>query len=104
MGAKAEHRAAQALVATYYEARLAELLEHVGEALDAYRGGDLDAFAVDEVIHRYSKATRELWKFCWIGGSGAALEVVARSLERMTSEGEQIDWWEKAAPSRGRRG
>lgn len=104
MGAKAERRVAEALVTTYYEAELANLLEHVGEALDAYRGGELDAFAVDEVIHRYSKATRALWKFCWLGGSGANVELVARSLERTSAEGDRIDWWERAAPRRGGRG
>jgi hypothetical protein len=53
----------------------------VGEALDAHRGAELDAFAVDEVIPRYSKAARELWKFCWLEGSGANVELVAHTLE-----------------------
>ena len=42
---------------------------------------DLTATSVDEVIHRYKKAARELWKFCFLGGSGAYVETVAATLE-----------------------
>jgi hypothetical protein len=101
VGTKAERRAARALVATYHEAELAGLLEHVADALERYRAGDIDAFAVDEVIHRYTRAARELWKFCWSGGAGAHVEIVAHALERAAAEGERVDWWARAAP-RGR--
>ena len=37
-GTKAERRAARALVADYHEARIAELLARVGEAIDRHRG------------------------------------------------------------------
>jgi hypothetical protein len=97
MGSKQERRAARALVAGYHEARLAELLEHVADALDRYRAGELDAFEVDDVIHRYKRAARELWKFCWLGGTGSGVELVARTLERITAEGEQVDWWQRGA-------
>ena len=43
----------RALVATYYEAELAGLVEHVADAVERYRGGELDVHDVDEVIHRY---------------------------------------------------
>ena len=98
MGTKAERRVARALVVTYHEAELANLLDHVAQALDRHRAGELDAFEVDDVIHRYKTAARELWKFCWLGGSGANVERVARTLELLTAEGERIDWWEEAAP------
>ena len=29
--------------------------------------GELDAFELDELIHRYKRSTRELWKFCNLG-------------------------------------
>jgi hypothetical protein len=35
---------------------LAELLSNVGAAIDRYRAGDIDAYAVDETIHHYPYA------------------------------------------------
>jgi hypothetical protein len=101
-GSKADRRAARALVATYHEAELAGLVEYVAEAIERYRAGEIDVHDVDEVIHRYHKATQELWKFCFLGGSGAYAERVAAMLEHLTAEGERPDWWEVA--ERGRRG
>jgi hypothetical protein len=97
MGTRQERRAARALVAAYHEARLAELLEHVAAALGRYHAGELDAFEVDDVIHRYKRAARELWKFCWLGGTGSGVELVAGTLEHMTADGERVDWWQRAA-------
>jgi hypothetical protein len=57
-GEKEKRRVARALVATYHEAELAGLVEHVAEAIESYRAGELDVHDVDEVIHRYHKATR----------------------------------------------
>jgi hypothetical protein len=75
VGLKRERQAShanRALVAAYHEARLAELREHVAEAVDRFRAGNLDAFAVDDVIRQCQRAARELWKFCWLAGAGAA--------------------------------
>jgi hypothetical protein len=66
-GSKEKQRVARALVATYHEAELAGLVEHVAEGIERYRAGELDVHDVDEVIHRYHKATQELWKFCFRG-------------------------------------
>jgi hypothetical protein len=99
-GSKEARRVARALIATYYEAELAALVEHVAEAIERYRAGELDVHDVDEVIHRYHTATQELWTFCFRGGSGAYAETVAVTLEHMTAEGERPDWW--AAAERGR--
>jgi hypothetical protein len=55
---------------------------------------------VDEVIHRYHKATRELWKFCFRGGSGACAETVAATLEHLTADGERADSWAAAERQR----
>ena len=38
-----------------------------------------------------SKATKELWKFCFLGGSGAYAETVAARLEHLTAGGERLD-------------
>jgi hypothetical protein len=100
-GTKERRRVARVLVATYYEAELARLLEHVAEAIERYRVGELDVHDVDEVIHRYKKAARELWKFCFLGGSGAYVETVAATLERLTEEGDRPDWWRAAERRRG---
>jgi hypothetical protein len=51
---------------------------------------------VDEVIHRYHEATCELWKFCFRGGSGAYIETVPATLERLTAVGARPDWWAAA--------
>lgn len=95
-GSKARRRVARTLVATYHEAELAGLVEHVAEAIERYRAGEFDVHAVDEVIHRYHKATQELWKFCFRGGSGAYAETVAATLEHLTAEGERPEWWAEA--------
>jgi hypothetical protein len=50
--AKARRRVARALVASYHEAELAGLVEHVAEAIERYRAGELDVHDVDELIHR----------------------------------------------------
>jgi hypothetical protein len=103
VGSKTERQAARALVAAYHEARLADLIEHVAEALDRYRAGEVDAYAVDETIHQYHRAAQELWKFCWSGGVGANIEIVARTLEQLTEAGETVDWWERIPSHRPRR-
>ena len=99
MGTKTERRAARALVAAYHEARLADLITHVAEDLDRYRTGEVDAYAVNETIHHYHRAAQELWKFCWSGGVGANIEIVASTLEQLTEDGQIVDWWERI-PSR----
>ncbi len=100
---KAERRAARERVSAYYEAELAKLVEHVEQAIAGYRAGELDVHNVDEVIHRYSKAARELWKFCWSTGSGSHVLFVACTLELWAGEAEQVDWWEEAERGRRRR-
>lgn len=96
---KAGRRADLALVGSYYEARLAELLERVRQGFARYDAGELNAFDLDDLIHRYKRATRELWKFCGsVTGSRAGL--IARTLEEMDSRGESIDWWERGNPAR----
>lgn len=97
---KAARRAAREAVGEYHEAQLAALLERVREGFAGYDRGELDAFELDELIHRYKRSTQKLWTFC-IGG-GSHVETAARTIEFWTAEGELPDWWEAGAPRRQR--
>jgi hypothetical protein len=68
VGTKAERRAARERVSAYHQAQLAGLLSHLGAATGRYRGGQIDAYAVDEIIHHYHRAAAALWKFCFARG------------------------------------
>jgi len=96
----AERRAARERVNAYHQAQLAELLTHVAPAIDRYRIGEIDAYAVDETIHHYHRAAAELWKFCFARGGGTHAEFIADLLDRMTADADAIDWWERAIPRR----
>ena len=85
-------------VTAYHEARLGELIEYITAAVDRYRAGEIDAYDVDEAIHHYHRAARELWKFCWSGGGGTHTEIIAHVLDRMATDGESINWWDRVAP------
>jgi hypothetical protein len=89
---KAGRRVDRALLATYHEARLAELLERVRDGFADYDAGRIDAFELDGLIHQYTLAARELWKFCAV--SGAQAEFAARTLELWRQRGEEPNWWQ----------
>ncbi|MBO0691766.1 MAG: hypothetical protein J2P58_02615 [Acidimicrobiaceae bacterium] len=89
MAEKAERRQARQEVAAYHEAKLAELVTHVAGELDRFRQGELDPFSVDRVLFQYSRAAKELWKYCNLGN----VEVTARFVR----EEPAIDWWERGA-------
>ena len=95
MSQKSDRRQAREAVAAYHGAMLAELVAHVAEAIDRFRGGDLEAADVDEILFQYSRAAKELWKFCNIGD----VRLTAGQLE----DGPPIDWWERGTPRRARR-
>jgi hypothetical protein len=97
VGDKAARRAARQQVAAYHRACLDELVEHVAAAVDGWRAGSVDAFTVDEVLHRYQRAARELWKFCWGSGGGGHVELIAAHLQRLVEDDQVIDWWERGA-------
>lgn len=90
MSSKSERRAAREAVAEYHEARLAELVQRVGGAVDGHRAGELDAFEVDRVIFQYSRAAKELWKFCNQPDPEFTASLIV--------EGAVVDWWERGAP------
>ena len=79
-------------VAAYHEAQLAGLIARVGEAIDEFRAGELDAVHVDLVLFQYSRAAKELWKYCNLG----TVEITARFIR----EQPLTDWWERSAPRR----
>ena len=89
MAEKPERRQAREGVAAYHEARLAELITHVAGAIDRFRQGELDPFDADRVLFQYSRAAKELWKYCNLGN----VEVTARFIR----EDAAIDWWERGA-------
>ena len=79
-------------MAAYHEARLGELIAHVGQTIDNFRAGELDAFATDQALYQYSRSAKELWKFCNL----TPVEIAAQAvLDQPT-----IDWWEQGAPRR----
>ena len=100
---KAERGAARERVSRYHETELARLVERVEQTIARYRVGEIDVHDVDEVIHRYSKAARALWKFCWSTDSGSHVIFVARTLELWAAEIDSVDWWEEAERPRRRR-
>ncbi len=90
MASKAERRAARAEVAEYHQVQLAGLVAHVGEAIDRHRAGELDPLDVDHVIFQYSRAAKELWKFC----NYRPVESAASAIQERAPD----DWWERGAP------
>jgi hypothetical protein len=97
-GEKAKRRADWAFLVSYHEARLADLLEHVRAGFVRYDTGEIDTFGLDELIHRYQIAARELWKFCSV--SGARVETAVRTLELWQERGEMPDWWQAGERTR----
>ena len=87
---KVERRAAREVVAAYHEAELGKLVARVGEAVDRYRAGEIGAFGVDRVLFQYSRAAKELWKYCNHG----QVEIAASVISARPPHG----WWERGAP------
>lgn len=90
MTAKSERQAAREAIAAYHEEQMGRLLAHVSDALGDFSAGHLDAFDVDRVIFQYSRAAKELWKFCKLDDAEFAASLV--------HEQEPIDCWQRGAP------
>jgi len=86
---KAERRAARETIAKYHEEQLGELVGRVGAAVDRFDRGEQNAFEVDEQLFQYSRAAKELWKFCNLGN----VEITARVIR----DDPPIDWWDRGA-------
>lgn len=89
MTAKSERQAARHTIAAYHQEQLGQLLTHVSDALDHFHAGQLDAFGVDRILFQYSRAAKELWKFCNLDDIEFAASVV--------HESSPIDWWQRGA-------
>jgi hypothetical protein len=98
VSSKTEHQAARQRVADYHEQCVSGLIDHVAKAIDRYRAGEIDAHAVDEAIHQYHRAARELWKFCWSSGGGLDVEFIAQVIDEQTAKNAAPDWWQRGAP------
>lgn len=81
-GSRKQRQADLALVTSYHEAQLTKLLERVQEGLRRFEAGEISAFEVDQLIHHYKRAARELWKFCG-DLSGSRVRFTARALEEL---------------------
>ena len=92
MSSKSERHAARDAVKVYHEAQLVDLIGRVGEAVDSFRAGELDGFDTDQVIFQYSRAAKELWKFC----NSTNVEFTAQ----LIAERAPADWWERGAFNR----
>ena len=92
MSTKSERRAARQIVAAYHEEQLSELIHRVQQAMGRFQAGEIDAFGMDEVIFQYSRAAKELWKFCNLG----QVEFTARAV----LEERPGNWWDRGAPRR----
>jgi hypothetical protein len=90
MPGRSERREAHAVIAKYHETELGGLVARVGAAVDAFRAGELDAFEVDRALFQYSRAAKELWKYCNL--------LQADIIAAMIREQPPHDWWERGAP------
>ena len=98
-GGRAERKAAVERIRRYHEAELRLLLEHVRDGLARLDAGEIDAFDLDDLVHRYKRSARELWKFC--GQTESDMERASRMLDFWRDQGEPpADWWEAGEPRR----
>lgn len=70
------------------------------EGLARCDAGEIDAFELDDLIHRYKRATQKLWEL--LHALGPAVETAARTLEWLREQGKLPDWWDQATRRRSR--
>lgn len=97
---RAKRRAARQTIGAYHEAQLRLLLDRVRDGFGRLDAGEIDAFELDEQIHRYQRSARELWNFC--GQTGSDWIRGVRMLDFWQEQGELPDWWEAGEPRRRR--
>ena len=98
-GERARRRVARETMAAYHEEQLLLLLERVRDGFRRLDAGEIDAFELDDLIHRYKRSARELWKLCSSSGSG--WERAAGNLKYLREQGEELpDWWAAGEPRR----
>ena len=91
VSSKQERRAARAEVSAFHGAELNALVALVGDAVDRYRAGELDAFDVDLALQRYYRAAKELWRFCTLVSPEIAAKIIRSE--------PPSDWWERGQPA-----
>lgn len=98
---RARRQAARRTIGAYHEEQLGLLLDRVREGFARLDAGEIDVFELDDLIHRYKRSARELWKFC--GSSGSDWLRAAGTLEFLEDQGEEPpDWWAAGEPRRPR--
>jgi hypothetical protein len=97
---KTERRAAEASIAAYHQTQLRALLERVRSGFAQLDAGEIDEFALDDLIFHYKRSAAELWKFCNSPRSNALQ--AARALTYLREEGREPDWWDAGTPRRER--
>lgn len=93
---RSRRREAREVIGAYHEQQLRGLLENVREGFARLDAGEIDAFELDDLVHRYKRAANELWKFC--GSSGSQWLQAAKTLAYLRERGEEPDWWAASAP------
>ncbi len=88
-------RDALAIVGAYHQEHLRSLLEHVREGFTKLDAGEVDEFELDDLIHRYKRAAKQLWLFC--GSTGSQVLHAAAAIAQMRNGGEERDWWAESA-------
>jgi hypothetical protein len=78
-------REARRVIGAYHEEELHRLLEHVRAGFAELDAGKIDVFELHDLIHRYERSARELWKFC--GSSGSQWERAASTLALLRERG-----------------
>ena len=68
--------------------------EHVRNGFERLDRGEVDEFALDDLIYRYKRAARDLWVFCNTGRE----EHVDYAISAMQERGDRRDWWNDALP------
>lgn len=97
---KVRRKEARAVVETYHQQELRKLLEHVRAGFSRLDAGEIDEFELDDLIHRYKRAAKQLWIFCETkGGHGL---YAAHSIEEMRARQALRDWWAESASGRPR--
>ncbi|MGQ0434558.1 MAG: hypothetical protein ACT452_19395 [Microthrixaceae bacterium] len=86
---------ARPIVAAYHQEQLRALLERVREGFARLDAGEINEFEVDDLIHRYKRATKQLWLFC--GSTGRQELHAAAALAQWRDRGEERDWWAESA-------
>jgi hypothetical protein len=96
---RVERRLAGESIGRYHEEQLRRLLEHVRDGLAQLDAGEIDAFELDELIHRYKRSAHMLWTFC--GQSEQDRLRASRRLRSMRERDQDLpDWWAEGEPRR----